>query len=235
MPTTLHALRITRDELDHLTGLDIGSVFMGGVIRPSVFRSRKRLLSLLLTEVLVLGTLFVLGVGLALVLVRQQEDFDRLGLLLLGIGAVIGAGVIVWHLYQNHRSKTLRTLAHLLDEVDRHNEIIQALQVMHELDAARGAKALPPDHAEIIQALQATRASLVSALTTEKILRHHHALVHQNQELYAAIETNLVMLRALQVNHQASEYRQFLQAALEIGLAVQQEININISHQYNGL
>jgi hypothetical protein len=90
MPTPLTTLPITPDELDHLTGLDVGSIFVGGVIRPSVFRSRRRLLSLVITELLVMGTLFIIGVGLALVLVRQREDFDRLGLLLLAIGQRLG-------------------------------------------------------------------------------------------------------------------------------------------------
>jgi hypothetical protein len=225
MPAPLHALPITRDELDHLTGLDIGSVFMGGIIRPSVFGSRRRLLSLLITEALVMGTLFIIGVGLALVLVRQWEDFNHLGLVLLGVAAMVGVGEIAWHLYQRHRGKSLCTLAHLLDEVDRHNDIVRALQVMQDLEVARTGEFTPPDLDDIIQALQATRESLVSALQTDKILRHHHTLVHQRQELSAAIEANLLMLKALQVNHQASEYQQFLQEALEIGLAVQQELN----------
>lgn len=225
MTADLDNLRISRDELDHLTGLDIGSVFMGGVIRPSVFRSRRRLLSLLVTELLVVGTCFIIGLGLALVLVRQREEFDRLGLLLLGVGGMVGLGAIAWHLYQRHRSKTLGTLAHLLDEVDRHHDIIQALQVMQELAAAKAIDCSSSCRPEVFQALKATRDSLVSALTTEKILRRHQTLIHRKQELSAAIETNLILLQTLQINHQASEYRQFLQEALEIGLSVQREIN----------
>jgi hypothetical protein len=200
------------------------------VIRPSVFRSRRRLLSLVMTELLVMGTLFIIGVGLALVLVRQREDFEYLGLVLLGIGAAIGAGAIAWHLYQNHRSKALGTLAHLLDEVDRHNDMVQALQVMHELDATQAGTSFLAERPEIIQALQATRESLVSALMTEKILRRHQALINRRQELYAAIESNLIMLKTLQINHQASDYCHFLQEALEIGLSVQQEIDDKFGH-----
>ena len=218
MTSDLQALRITWAELDQVTGLDIGAVFMGGIIRPSVWRSRRQLLSLVITESLVLGTIFIVCVGLGLVLVRQQEGFDQLGGLLLGL-----AGAIAWHLYQWQRSKTFITLARLLDECDRHNDIIQALQVMAELESAQVTTPEFPRHREVLTALQATRDSLISALMTEKILRRHRVLLERRQELFGTIETNLATLQSLQVNHQASEYRQFLQEALNIGLAVQQE------------
>ena len=218
MTSDLQALRITWAELDQVTGLDIGAVFMGGIIRPSVWRSRRQLLSLVITESLVLGTIFIVCVGLGLVLVRQQEGFDQLGGLLLGL-----AGAIAWHLYQWQRSKTFITLARLLDECDRHNDIIQALQVMAELESAQVTTPEFPRHREVLTALQATRDSLISALMTEKILRRHRVLLERRQELFGTIETNLATLQSRQVNHQASEYRQLLQEALNIGLAVQQE------------
>ncbi|WOD39203.1 hypothetical protein [Nodosilinea sp. E11] len=224
--TNLQALRITRSELDQLTGLDIDSVFMDKMIRPSVWRSRRQLLSLLITECLMLGTIFVVCLGLGLVLVSQQQGFDQFRALLLGIAGAIAIGAVAWHLYQWQRSKRFMTLARLLDECDRHNDIIRALQVLEELDAAQGIGA-GFQNSEILVALQATRDSLTSALVTEKILRRHRALLARRQDLFTTLEANLVTLQTLQVNHQASEYRQFLQEALAIGLAVQQEMNAN--------
>jgi multidrug efflux pump subunit AcrA (membrane-fusion protein) len=113
---------------------------------------------------------------------------------------------------------------------DRHNDMVQALQVMYELDATQAGTSSLAERPEIIQALQATRESLVSALMTEKILRRHQALINRRQELYAAIESNLIMLKTLQINHQASDYCHFLQEALEIGLSVQQEIDDKFGH-----
>lgn len=229
MESDLQALRITHAELDQLTGLDVGAVFMGGIIRPSVWRSRRRMVSLFITECLVLGTLFVVCFGLGLVLVRQREGFDQLGMLLVGMAGAIAVGAIAWHVYQWQRAKTLITLARLLDECDRHNDIIQAVQVMAELDAVQVAAVDVSQHSGMLTALQATRDSLISALMTEKIMRHHRALMQRRQELFGTIETNLVTLQALQVNHQASEYRQFLQEALNIGIAVQQEMALKDS------
>lgn len=224
MTADLQALRITRSELDQLTGLDIDSVFMGSMIRPSVWRSRRQLLSLFITECLVLGTLFVVCLGLGLLLVSQQEGFDQFGALLLGMAGAIAIGAVAWHFYQWRRSKAFITLARLLDECDRHNDIIQALQVMEELEAAQGV-GQGLQNSEILVALQATRDSLISALMTEKILRRHRALMARRQELFSTLETNLATLQTLHVNHQASEYRQFLQEALDIGLAVQREMS----------
>lgn len=225
MTPDLQALRITSAELDQITGLDIDSVFMGGVIRPSVWRSRRHLLSLAITECLVLGTIFVVCLGLSLVLVRQQAGFDQLGLLLLGVAGAIAVGAIAWHLYQWRRSKTLLTLARLLDECDRHNEIIQAVQVLEELEAVQVVGPRFCDRHGVRAALQATRNSLISALRTDAISRRHHGLIQDRQALCSVIETNLSTLQTLHINHQASEYRQFLEEAFAIGLAVQQEMN----------
>ncbi len=227
MKPNLQALRITQAELDQLTGLDISAVFMGGIIRPSVWRSRRRIVSLLVTECLMLGTMFIVCLGLGLVLMRQRAGFDQLGELLLGVAGAIALGAVAWHLYQWHRAKIFITLARLLDECDRHNDIIQALHIMDELEAVQAADAGLCDRTEVLAALQATRDSLISALRTETILRRHRVLMQRQQELFTTIEVSLATLQTLHSNHQASEYRQFLQEALNIGLAVQQEMGAN--------
>ncbi|MGG6238860.1 hypothetical protein ACQ4N7_09480 [Nodosilinea sp. AN01ver1] len=228
MKPDLQALRITQAELDQLTGLDVSAVFMGGMIRPSVWKSRRRIVSLLITEGLVLGAVFIVCLGLGLVLVRQRAGFDQLGLLLLGVAGAIALGAIAWHLYQWQRAKTFMTLARLLDECDRHNDIIQALHVMDELEAVQAIGSGFCDRTEVLAALQATRNSLTAALRTETILRRHRVLMQRQQELFATIETNLATLQTLHSNYQASEYRQFLQEALSIGLAVQREMGANV-------
>jgi hypothetical protein len=218
----LQRLHITQAELEELSGLDVGAVFVGGTLRPSVWRSPRRILSLCITEGLALGTAFVVGLGLALVLV-QRSGFDRLGALLLGVAGAVGLGAIAWHLYQGRRAKTLATLARLLDECDRHNDMIQALQVIAELQAAQGQSF---NHPEVLTALQATRASLTSALQTDQILRRHRLLLQRRQELAQTLETHLATLHSLHVHHQASDHCQFFQEALSIGLAVQQQMGL---------
>ncbi|HSM80281.1 MAG TPA: hypothetical protein VLS96_01285, partial [Nodosilinea sp.] len=204
-------------------GLDIGAVFMGGIVRPSVLRSRQRLLSLLVTEALGLGVVFILCFGLALVLVRHRPGGAPVGALLVAVAGVMALGTVAWHLYQWRRARALGSLARLLDAVDRHNDIIQALQVIDELAQVQPQPGLD-GQPEVLAALQATHGSLISALMTEKILRTHRPLLQRRQTLASTLETHLATLHTLQVTHQASEYRQFLQEALAIGLAVQEEM-----------
>ena len=224
MKSDLEALRITKLQLETLTGLDIGSVFMGGVVRPSVFRSTRRFLSLLVTETSILVVIFIICLGLGLVIVRSWSGFSNIVLLLLVIAGITVTLAIAWNLYQWIRYKTFMPLACLLDEVDRHNDIVQAVQVMDELETVQAANLSLPNRTEVLTALEATRDSLISALQTERILRRHRQLIQRRQELFSSIETNLATLRNLRFNSQATEYQQFLQEALEIGLAVQREM-----------
>ncbi|NJN20316.1 MAG: hypothetical protein HC812_02790 [Leptolyngbya sp. RL_3_1] len=225
MQSDLDALRITPPQLEQLTGLDIGQVFMGGVVRPSSLRSPQGLISFLITEGALLAVIFITCLGAGLVIARSWAGFNTNLAVLLGLVAgLTGAIAIAWHSYQWSRYKTLKPLARLLDEVDRHNDIVQAVQVMDELGTVPAATLGLPNRAEVITALKATRDSLVSALMTEKILRRHRNLIQRRQSLFSTIETNLATLQTLQVSNQATEYQQFLQEALEIGLAVQREI-----------
>jgi len=224
MHPDLEALRITEPQLEKITGLDIGNIFMGGVIRPSALRSPQRLLSLMVTEGVVLLVIFIISMGVGLVILRNWSSPGGIVVLVPVATGVAIASAIGWHLYQWQRCKTLQSLARLLDEVDRHNDIIQAVQVMDELETVQVAGLGLLNRAEVILALQATRESLVSALMTEKILRRHRSLMQRRQELFKSIETSLATLQTLSVNNQAAEYQQFLQEALEIGVAVQQEM-----------
>ncbi len=226
MQSDLKPLSITTSQLETLTELDIGQVFMGGIVRPSALRSTRRLLSFLITEGTVLVVIFIICLGLGLVVVRSWPGLgDNLAVLLGLVAGLTGAIAIAWHSYQWTRYKTLKPLAHLLDEVDRHNDIVQAVQVMDELGTVPAAALGLPNRSEVITALEATRDSLISALMTEKILRRHRSLIQRRQALFSTIETNLATLQTLQINSQATEYQQFLQEALEIGLAVQREIS----------
>jgi hypothetical protein len=224
MQADLEALKITSTELEKLTGFDVSDVFMGSVYRPSALRSPRRLLSLLATETLVLAVVFVLCLGVGLILVRNLENFDStrfLFILTFGLAVAIAA---LWNLSMWLRGRGMTTLSLLLDEVDRHNDVINAVHIMDELGSVQASTLQLPNRSEVLTALQATRESLVCALMTEKILRKHKRFMLRRQELFANIETNLATLQTLTVNSQAEEYSQFLNEALEIGLTVHREM-----------
>lgn len=225
MQPDLELLRITLGELEHLTGMEISETFMGRAYRPSVFRHSRRFWSFVLTELLGLGLILIFCLPMGLVLGRglgvltEKSAAPFLGLT-LGGAIVLFAG---WNLYMMSQTKSLKTLAHLLDEVDKHNDIIQAVHIIDELSAVQQSAVLI-DRSEICQALQATRASLISALMTERILRQHQHFVARRHELFSSIETSLATLQTLQLTHQAHEYGELLHEALSIGLSVRQEL-----------
>lgn len=224
----LSNLRITSSQLERLTGIEVSELFVGRAIRWSLVRSPRRLVSFLVTELVTLGLLLMFCLPIGLVIGRG------LGLLtadagstvrLLTVTVSISVGLFaLWNSYLVWKSRQLRTLLHLVEDVDKHNEIVEAVSIMDELAAVQPAAVRLIDRDDILQALQATRESLICALMTEKILRKHQRFMTRRQALFAQIETNLATLHTLQVDRQASEYGQLLNEALQIGMSIRQEI-----------
>lgn len=226
MQPDLTDLRITASQLEKVTGLDISDAFMGRIYRPSLFRSAHRLVPFLVTETFTLGLVIIFCLPLGLVIGRglgllTGSNTLPFVLALLVLALLLFAG---WNLYMWSQTKPLKTLAHLLDEVDKHNEIIAAVDLIDQLAAVGHAPVQVLDRDEVLKALTATRESLLSALLTEKILRQHQRLIARRQELFTSIEINLATLQTLQVNNQATEYGQLLNEALQIGLSIRREL-----------
>lgn len=229
MQSDLEDLRIASKELDQLTGLDISETFMGRAYRPSLFRSPRRLFSFLVTELLTLGLILIFCLPAGLVIARNtgvlsEDPRSTVQFLLIALSVSI-AIFGLWNGYMWQQGKPLKTLAHLLDEVDKHNEIIEAVHVLDELGTVNPATVELIDRQEVLRALHATRESLTYALMTEKILRKHKRFIARRQDLFAQIETNLATLQTLQVNNEANEYGQLLNDALQIALSVRQEVD----------
>jgi hypothetical protein len=229
MQADLEDLKITQKEVETLTGLEISDTFMGRAYRPSLFRQPKRLLSFLMTEVFTLGLILIFCLPISLIIARNiggltGDAGSTLRFLQITLGISI-AIAIAWNLFLWQTSKRMKTLAHLLDEVDRHNEIIEAVHIINELGSIKNSTITLIDQEDVLKALSATRESLTCALMTEKILRKHQRFIARRHELFSSIETNLAALKALQINHQANEYGQLLNEALQIGMNVYQEID----------
>lgn len=229
MQPDLADLQLSQKELEHLTGLDISETFMGRAYRPSLFRYPKRLLSFLLSEVLTLGLILVFCLPASLVIARSLGNLSgdaesTMQFLVTTLSVSLGLFGL-WNGYMWLQGKNLKTLAHLLDEVDKHNEIIEAVHILDELSSINPSTLELIDRPEVLQALSATRESLVCALMTEKILRKHKRLIARRQDLFDRIETNLATLQTLQVNHDANEYSQLLNEALQIAMSVRQEVD----------
>ena len=235
-------LRITHGDLDELTGLDISDLSMGWGTRLSVFKTPKLLAAWLFNRGLVLAVSLVLWVPMFLILGRNLSTQPLALFMALGLGGAI-ATTVAHGLYGIHRGRQLQVLSHLLDEVDRFNEMITAVEILEELRQADSAsKHLSPDNKELRQAdsaskhlsldnpedvkeaLHLTRESLVCGLMSDKIMRKHQRFIARRHELFANIEANLSSLQTLQTTDQAGDYGQLLNEALQVGTSVHREL-----------
>ncbi len=109
----------------------------------------------------------------------------------------------------------------LLHEVDRFNAVVKAIDINDKIEAAGNVEVSIKERRRVIEALKYTRADLVRALKTERILRENKKFIVNNSELLA---NNLATLSQMQVSERASEHGRLLNEALEIALDVQQEM-----------
>ncbi|MEM1369907.1 MAG: hypothetical protein AAGG02_18260, partial [Cyanobacteria bacterium P01_H01_bin.15] len=190
MTAAIEDLAITYHQLEKLTGFDIDRVFVGRMIRPSALRSPSRLLSLLISESLLWLVAFTLCLGAGLVLMRQWAAAHHLGVLTGVAGSMTLLGAIAWYGYQWRRAVPLRSLFRLLDEVDHHNDMVQALRIQSELAAISTTEGTPDIQPEVLAALTATRDALLAAIMIERVWRRHQPFMQRQQDLFHSIETN---------------------------------------------
>jgi hypothetical protein len=240
MNADLNDLAIAAEEIERLSGIDVGEIFVGGVLggvyRPSVLKNPKRLMLLAITELLVTVIIFVLSIPIGLFLTGHATSGIKdlpaiLNFLYITLGITVVA-VIAWNLYMRILIQRLRIFMRLLDEVDRYHRILQAVDVLDRLEAVQRSQMNRIDRHEIFEALRMTRDNLISGFLTEKILRDNRGLLARRHDLFMHIEQNLAALQAFEVSHQATEYGQLLHEALHIGMSVYKEVQqFSNSHQ----
>ena len=135
-------------------------------------------------------------------------------ILILGWGLIPIGYLIKWK-WLRKRQKNL------LDEVEKYNAVIKAIDIQDQLAAAGNQKASLSYRTKVLAVLETTRANLICALKTERILRKNQAFIARNTELLAS---NLTAMQALQVNNEAREYTHLLDEALEVAQYLQAEI-----------
>ncbi|EDX86151.1 hypothetical protein S7335_3854 [Synechococcus sp. PCC 7335] len=228
---TLDNLRITQRELDEMTGLDVGDVTIGWAYRQTAFLPTHRLA--LLSELgllLAVGLIFCLPLTLLTVRSASGDNMQAVwGALPLGVLGAITL-TIAWTYYRWHEGRRLLTLSHLLDEIDRFNEVVSAVEILEELGAAKNTLSYPgkpslENREGVIEALHLTRESLVCGLMTERIMRKHQQFMARRQEMFHSIERNLATLQLLWVSDEASDYGRLLNEAIQIGTSVHQELS----------
>lgn len=230
MQPDLQGLEISPGELRHLCGLEPTEIF-----RPTLLANPKGRLNFLFQELVLSLALTPIIVGLLHVFVILP--FIGSSLLATLITLIIVPLVVVAARWFWLKRNSPATLCALLDEVDRYNNVIKAIHINEQLEAAGTTEmslldcASPTDKADVynelrlrkkvLEALTLTREDLVKALKAEKILRENQSFLISNPEF---LVTNLRTLQALQVHDQASEYGRLLHEALQIAAGVSEEM-----------
>lgn len=230
--TSLDGLRLSSRELDDLTDLDISQVTMGWAYRQNAFAQSRRL-SWLTEQLLTVAVSLIFCVPVTLLLSRAISD-DSMNaawrsLPIGGIGAV--ALTTTWTTYRWQQGKRLITLSHLLDEIDRFNEMVDAVEILEELGSTQNSRLNLENRQDVLEALHLTRESLVCGLMTERVMRKHQRFMARRAEMFSSIERNLATLQLLHVSDEASDYGKLLNEAIQIGTSVHRELSSGISHE----
>ena len=232
MRDDLKGLAITRRELQKLTNLPINDELII-IVNPLKLLIRQFVQKVKGPEgatAIFIGLSVILGSYIVLDLfIKMFANWVALPYWLLFIViCFIGGGITQLLLYliwkkriafvKENLTYSLNTLLH---EVDRFNAVVKAIDINDKIEAAGNAEVSIKERTRVIEALKYTRADLVRALKTERILRENKKFIVNNSELLA---DNLATLTQMQVTEQASEHGRLLNEALEIALDVQQEM-----------
>lgn len=221
----LDSLRISQREIDELTGLDVSGTAMGWAYRQTALRPEGRM-AWLGSQLMTLGVVMVLFLPAVLIAVRSiSGDDERVIWVALPVG-ILGAIALTmaWAFYRLRIGKQLIMLSHLLDEVDRFNEMVSAVEILEEL-ANKGSRLNLENRKDVLEAMYLTRESLICGLMTERVLRKHQQFMARRQEMFSSIERNLATLQQLQVSDEATDYGRLLNEAIQIGTSVHRELS----------
>ena len=220
MQTDLQDLEISRTELNNLTGLDINKVPKLSVVQDPI----KMLSFVVITQEEWPGfVFFAISAYFSILFIFKEYKgfFDYI----IGGFALLVSVTMAHTIYESlqkymqlsGKHSPMVLLCKLLEEVDRHNQIIKNIDTLDQLKSVGNAIDLS-NREKVIEAIKITKKDLLLAIQTDKILRENPGF---NPESFAV---DLTGLQALQVSATASEYSQILDQALQIGVNVQEEM-----------
>jgi uncharacterized membrane protein (UPF0136 family) len=219
MSATWQNLRLSPREIEQWSGLEVGDLWVGdillGVYRFSKLRHPLAWVGWILFELATGALLFVftlpIGLGVARMIPSNRVMLVSMGVTTLG-------GMLSLYGYRWRKGRSLQTLLHLLDEIDRYHDVLGAIAVIDQLAIAQG-KASPAQH---LETLQLTRDCLITGLRTERILREKRNWMVQDGSIH--LEQSLALLKTLELQTQADEYAEILQQSVAIAERVQHEL-----------
>lgn len=219
MGGALQNLHLSPREIEQWSGVEVNDRWVGGLLLGSYRFSKLQhpldWLGWLLFELVTAALIFVFTLPIGLGIVRIIPS-NRVMLVSMGVATVVGMGALYG--YRVRKGRSLQTLLHLLDEIDRYHAVLEAIAVIEQLSKAQGA--VP--QTERYETLQLTRDCLVTGLKTERILRSQSGWLGQDGVTH--LEQSLALLKTLDLQAQADEYSEILQQSLAIAERVRQEL-----------
>ncbi|KAB8314096.1 hypothetical protein SD81_039510 [Tolypothrix campylonemoides VB511288] len=135
-------------------------------------------------------------------------------ILFFGWGLIPISYLIKWRCFRERQKN-------ILSQIENYNTVLKAIDINDQLEAAGNQGVSLTEREKAIALLKTTRANLICALKTERILRKNKEFIAANTEL---LGNNLTAIQALQVSHDAREYVRQLDEALKIAQDVEVEI-----------
>jgi hypothetical protein len=231
MQADLENLLLTTEELENLVDLDTSTALAIDAYRGFILKNPKQMLSVLLTEVFVFILVLIFVMPVSLIVLRNvgalPGNTDGVTKLLTLILSISLLGVLIWNVCFWQQVKQVKSLARLMDKVDKYNHVIQAIALIDELESASRSPSRCNSlstRKEVIQALSITKETLSSALQAEKLMRKHRKFLSSHHELFANLENNFTNLISFDLSHQVNEYTHLVNESLQIGLSVHKEL-----------
>ncbi|KYC38118.1 hypothetical protein WA1_37855 [Scytonema hofmannii PCC 7110] len=228
----LLGLEISRKELQKLTNLPVNDelIIISHPLQGIVKRFIEKVKGSEGATVIFIGLSVLVGSYVAIdLIIRFFATWVAIPswLLLIILGFLTGssAQIFLYFFWKQRLKLVEKKITHslkiLLNDVERYNSVIKAIDINDQIEAAGNPGVSLKERQKVLEALELTRSDLVRALKTEKILRENKKFIISRSELFA---NNLATLTAMQVSEQASEHGRLLNEALQIALDVQHEM-----------
>ncbi|MCC5638825.1 hypothetical protein LC593_23935 [Nostoc sp. CHAB 5844] len=228
----LHGLEISQKELQQLTNLPVKYQLV--LITNPLKEFSKQLIYKMkgsegATVVFISFSIFVFTYLIFDIIIKLFANWLTIpSWILLLLLCFVGSAVmqLIFYLLWRNIRKILKenmtnSLQILLYDVERYNAVIKAIDINDQIEAAGNPEVSIQEREKVMAALKLTRADLIRALKTERILRENQNFIIGNAELFA---NNLAALTTMQVTEKATEHGKLLNEALQIALDVQYEM-----------
>ncbi|WP_204105999.1 MULTISPECIES: hypothetical protein [Spirulina sp. CCY15215] len=222
-----HELSITPQELEEILHIDAIANIAIDFYRGVMQKKGKYLVSTLLTELGLMAIAIVLILPTTAIVLQASGTRDRhLVFPLFTISfSLIGLILLAFNLYCWQKAKQLKSLTHLLSEIEKYNRVVHSVTFVDRLNSLKSSDSQPEQNRlETFELLQTIRHSLITALNVEQLMREQTQWIPSRYELLATLESDLDILMAFTARHDENDNSQLFNEALQIGLNVHKEI-----------